>query len=177
MYVNSFKTENVRVTWHWGAFLQPLLQWKRNAYCIFCVCVCVCVLCVCVCVALVIQHAIRMRHVVISGLPVSTIFFQLSHKRRDFRREVTEHKMCVLIFSTTFVWNISHSKKNWARYDQKCISVFLSSTGYSCPILIKLEISRQIFFLNNRLVSCWRTDGRTDMTKAAVAFRNFGALA
>ena len=23
---------------------------------------------------------------------------------------------CVLIFSTKFVWNISHSKKNWARY-------------------------------------------------------------
>jgi hypothetical protein len=26
---------------------------------------------------------------------------------------------CVLIFSTTFVWNISHSKKNWTRYDKK----------------------------------------------------------
>jgi len=26
--------------------------------------------------------------------------------------------MFVLIFSTTFVWKISHSKKNWARFDQ-----------------------------------------------------------
>jgi hypothetical protein len=28
--------------------------------------------------------------------------------------------MCVLILSTTFVRNISHSKKKPARYDQKC---------------------------------------------------------
>jgi hypothetical protein len=27
--------------------------------------------------------------------------------------------MCVLISSTQFVWNISHSTKNLARYDQK----------------------------------------------------------
>ena len=26
----------------------------------------------------------------------------LSHKRHDFREKVTEHKMCVLIFSTIF---------------------------------------------------------------------------
>jgi hypothetical protein len=32
--------------------------------------------------------------------------------------------MFVLIFSTTFVPNISHSKMNWVRYDQKCITVF-----------------------------------------------------
>jgi len=25
--------------------------------------------------------------------------------------------MCILILSTSFVWNISHSKRNWARYD------------------------------------------------------------
>ena len=46
---------------------------------------------------------------------------------------VIGHEMSVLIFSTTFVWNISHSKKNWVRYDQKYIGLhvkyllFLSS--------------------------------------------------
>jgi len=29
--------------------------------------------------------------------------------------------MWVLIFFITFVWNMSHSKKKWARYDQEFI--------------------------------------------------------
>ena len=59
---------------------------------------------VCVCVALVTQHAVRMRHTVICGLPVCTVFFViLSHKRHDFRKKkkVVEHKACVLFSSTT----------------------------------------------------------------------------
>jgi len=43
--------------------------------------------------------------------------------------------MCVFIFSTSFVTNISHSEKKWARYDQKCKLVFMQSTRYSCQIL------------------------------------------
>jgi hypothetical protein len=40
----------------------------------------------------------------ICGLSGCTIFFPtLSHKRYDFWEKVIEHKMCVLIFSTTFV--------------------------------------------------------------------------
>jgi len=46
-------------------------------------------------------------------------FYTLSYKRHVFRKNVTEHKMCVLIFSTTFVSNIFHSWKKWARYDKK----------------------------------------------------------
>jgi hypothetical protein len=33
-----------------------------------------------------------------------------------FGKKVIEHKMCAVIFSTDFVWNISHSKKNSARH-------------------------------------------------------------
>jgi hypothetical protein len=56
------------------------------------------------------------------------IFFALCHKRHYFREKIIDHKMCVLIFCTTFVCNISHSKKNWARCDQKRILVFMYST-------------------------------------------------
>ena len=48
----------------------------------------------------------------------------LSHKRHDFWRKVTEHKMCTLIFSTTFVRNIFHFTNNSERFCHKCENVF-----------------------------------------------------
>ena len=55
-------------------------------------------------VALRIQHAMRMRHIVMCWPALLyNIFPTLSHKWYDFRKKVTEHKMCVLIFSTSFV--------------------------------------------------------------------------
>jgi len=87
-------------------------------------------------------------------------------------KKAIEHKMCVLIFLTTFVWNISRSKKNWARYAQKCLF-----SSRKIPVIIvrfiKIERSRQIFkkysnikfhiqpFSVSRVVSCEWTDGRT----------------
>jgi len=97
----------------------------------------------------------------------------------------TEHKICVLISSTTFVWNTSHTKKKWDRYDKKCTLGLMQSTLYSCTILMKLEFSRQIFekssyikFNENpsrgsRVVPHGRTGGHTDMTMLTVAFPNF----
>ena len=55
-------------------------------------------------VALVIQHAMRMRHIVICGLSGSTI---LSHTAYDFRREKKLLKMrCVFRFSLYFFCKI-----------------------------------------------------------------------
>ena len=53
--------------------------------------------------------------------------------------------MCVLISPTTSVSNISHAKNKWARYDKKCILVFMKSTRYFLFDLMKLEIPEQIF--------------------------------
>ena len=67
----------------------------------------------------------------------------LSHKRYDFRKRCWFQNVCL-----DFLWiflKISHPMKNWARYYQKCILVFLPSTWYSCPLLINLEFPRQIF--------------------------------
>jgi hypothetical protein len=79
----------------------------------------------CVYLVLVIQH-IRacavLSYVACLALPY---FFTLPHKRHNFRKNAIEYKMCVLIFSTTFAWNISHSKKNSARHCHKCTYVFM----------------------------------------------------
>jgi hypothetical protein len=56
-------------------------------------------------VDLLIQHTIHMRRVVTSFMaPLPpTYFLTLSRKWHDFKKKVTEHKMCVLIFCTASV--------------------------------------------------------------------------
>jgi hypothetical protein len=82
----------------------------------------------------------------ICDLPALQHFSTLSHKRHDFRKKkVIKHKMCLLISSTSYVCNIFIV----GRFER---DTFKKSSGglhvqyrYSCPILIKLEFSRQFF--------------------------------
>ena len=41
------------------------------------------------------------------------------------KKNVPEHKMCVLSLSTIFICNISHSKNIWETYDKICKLVFM----------------------------------------------------
>jgi len=93
----------------------------------------------CVSIASVIQHALCMRCIIPSSVAclVLPYFLTLSH----FQKKVIDYKMCALIFSTTLVWNNSHSKKKSARYYQKCAYAFMQSACYSCQNLMKLEFS------------------------------------
>jgi hypothetical protein len=72
-------------------------------------------------IALGIQLALRMRHIVNRSLSALQYSSTLSHKLHDFRQRSTEYKMFVLIFCTTSVSKMFHSKNNWGRYDQKPI--------------------------------------------------------
>jgi hypothetical protein len=53
-------------------------------------------------VALFFRHAKRMRRIILSSVACSAVqyFSILSHKWRDFRKQIIEHKMSALLFST-----------------------------------------------------------------------------
>jgi hypothetical protein len=92
-------------------FVQPVLQCESNNYYIFWGCDC--------------SHrypACNVRHITqsICGLSSSTTFSHIISQMARFKQtNKQKNKMYVLIFSTKFVWNISCSKKNRVRYDQK----------------------------------------------------------
>jgi len=71
----------------------------------------------CVCVALDTHHAMCMRCIILSPVAyvVLPYFSTLLHKRYDLREQVIEHKICVLIFSTTLVQTFLILRKNRAR--------------------------------------------------------------
>ena len=98
------------------------------------------------------------------------------------KEKIIEYKTCVLIFTATYVWNISHLRKNSARSYHKCTYVGLHvKYRYSGQILIELEFSRRIF--KNSYQISWnsvqwepnfpiRLEDKTDITKQIVASRN-----
>jgi len=78
MHPFGFYCKDVRIAWYWGAFALRLLPWKGNKYYIFWVCL-----------TLVIQHAKRMRPIIMSTefCPSLQYFSTLPYKRHEFRKK------------------------------------------------------------------------------------------
>ena len=92
-----------------------------------------------VCLLLFTKHAKRMRRIVSSSVACPSVpyFSTLFHNGNCFReKNLIERKIRVLILSTTFVPNISHSKKNSARYIHKYkLPVILDKFQYNLNFL------------------------------------------
>jgi len=82
--------------------------------------------------ALIIQHAMRMRRIILLSVACLALTnFSTSHKRHDFGGEKLSNIKCVLNFPKTFARNIFHSKKN-------SVSEILSCLYIRTPLIRKL---------------------------------------
>jgi hypothetical protein len=131
-------------------------------------------------VALGIQHAMRMRRIVIYGLSTSKIFFHIIPQKERFSKKGTKYRIFVSIFCTSLSETFFILRRIERDIIKKCTLVLTQNTRNSCQILMKLEFSRQFYenysniILNENPTSGSRfvPRGRTDMTKLIVAFRN-----
>ena len=143
-----------------------------------------------VCLALVIHHAMRMRNIVLCGLPRCTIFLHIISIKGWFSKQTLLKTKRVFWFPLQFFfWKISHYKKNGSRHDQK----YIYWSSCKLPIVL-VRFKRKLNFLDrfskntqilnfmkiplvwSLVVPCGQKDGRTDRTgrkKLRVGFQNF----
>ena len=121
----------------------------------------------------------RMRHIVICNLSASTTFLILSHKRHDFRKTVTGHKMCVLIFST-----MPYEPFLVLRRTERDMIINVHGSSCTVPVIL-VRFQWNLSFLSRFSKKCSNMKfhgnpssgsrvpcGRTDM-KLTFDFRNF----
>ena len=131
----------------------------------------------------------RMRHIVICGLPRSTILSPHYLINGTIFETFIDHKMYVLISTATYVWNIFHTyyQEEWSEIWSKMSSylhvkylLFFSifnETGIFATVFLNITPLPNFMKIRPVRAELFHADGRTDgqpaMTKLIVAFRNF----
>ena len=99
--------------------------------------------CVCVCMCVPLVSSMQCTCALLSPVACPGLQYFPHYPINSTIKKIIEYEMCVLTFPTTYVWNISHCKKNLVTYNHKCTLVSMLSTHHSCQILMTLEFSRQ----------------------------------
>ena len=96
--------------------------------------------------ASVIQHQTRMRRITLSSVARLAVPYSstLSHKKHLHRKKVIVHKMCAFVFPANIVWNISYSKNNSARYEQKYRLIHKSLRDFR-PFILNFPSALSLF--------------------------------
>jgi len=107
--------------WHRSAFVQPLLQWKSNMF--YTIWVCICSL----------RYPPCNKHEQYCYLWPARLYNIFPHYLTNgtISDKTLSHIKCVVWFCLQLLFqNIFHFKKNWMRYDQKYILVFMLFLSY-----------------------------------------------
>ena len=141
------KTDNVRITQQSGAFVQPLSQWTNNAYYIFWARVCVWV-------ALIIQHATRVRHIVICGLSGCTVFFHIISWTVMCRKQKLMNIKCVFWFSLQL---LSETFLILRRNERDVIKIYIYWVSFKVALFLSDFNETLIFSTNCRQMLKYQT--------------------
>ena len=132
----------------------------------------------------------RVRHVLLSLVTCldGPHFATLCAKQHNFLKKKPFNITYVLISSTMFVWNISHSKNNSARYHYACArscirvtySMFLSDANniwiFSTDFRKKYTQTKNVIKIRPVGAELFHANGWTDRKKPIVAFRNWPVM-
>ena len=94
---------------------------------------------------LIIRHEKRMRHILSSVMAYTIVlyFSTLSHNRHEFgKKNIVEHKICVLIFSTTFSGTF-----RTVRGIQQDIAINVRRSSCKAPVIL-LGFKRELNLLD-----------------------------
>jgi len=125
----------------------------------------------------------RISHIVIRGSSVSyNIFPHFLINGTIFGKKKLPNAKCVFLnFPTNFVWNISRSKKKWARYDQKMYFGFHVKYPLFLSDFNEIWIFARFSEKNPQISISWKSvqwepnpnDTGTDMTKLNSRFSQY----